>query len=157
MLDYVHTHSLDILNAGDEDSEPVFLIPPGADLEALRGGPEVVFDGLMPKPGTLSRMDAVPPRRHVAYVHDDVRGSGAGVVRTNRWGNAVVVGCIIVLALVGVAQGLHAWVDHDHCALRPRNRPHAREPLRVVPQRGRPLVSAFHLRADLGEARVDAH
>jgi hypothetical protein len=51
MLDYVHTHSLDILNAGDEDSEPVFLIPPGADLEALRGGPEVVFDGLMPKPG----------------------------------------------------------------------------------------------------------
>lgn len=51
MLDYVHTHSLDILNVGDEDSEPVFLIPPGADLEALRGGPEVVFDGLMPKPG----------------------------------------------------------------------------------------------------------
>jgi hypothetical protein len=51
MLDAVHTHSLDILNAGDEDSEPVFLIPPGADLEALRGGPEVIFDGLMPKPG----------------------------------------------------------------------------------------------------------
>ena len=51
MVDYVHSHSLDILNAGDEDSEPVFLIPPGADLEAVRGGPEVVFDGLMPRPG----------------------------------------------------------------------------------------------------------
>ena len=51
MVDYVHSHSLDILNAGDEDSEPVFLIPPGADLEAIRGGPEVVFDGLMPRPG----------------------------------------------------------------------------------------------------------
>ena len=51
MVDYVHSHSLDILNAGDEDSEPVFLIPPGADLEAIRGGPEVVFDGLMPRAG----------------------------------------------------------------------------------------------------------
>ena len=30
---------------------PQFLIPPGADLEELRGGPEVTFDGLMPKPG----------------------------------------------------------------------------------------------------------
>jgi hypothetical protein len=51
MLDAVHTHSLDILNAGAEDAEPVFLIQPGADLEALRGGPEVIFDGLMPRPG----------------------------------------------------------------------------------------------------------
>ena len=51
MLDAVHTHSLDILNSGSEDGEPVFLIPPGSDLEALRGGPEVIFDGLMPKPG----------------------------------------------------------------------------------------------------------
>jgi rRNA maturation protein Nop10 len=55
MLDYVHSHSLDILAANDDDSsEPQFLIPPGADLrtlEALRGGPDVTFDGLMPKPG----------------------------------------------------------------------------------------------------------
>ncbi len=27
------------------------LIPPGADLEKIRGGPEVTFEGLMPKPG----------------------------------------------------------------------------------------------------------
>jgi hypothetical protein len=51
MLDYVHSHSLDVLNASDDDSEPQFVIPPGADLEALRGGPDVTFDGLMPKPG----------------------------------------------------------------------------------------------------------
>ena len=29
----------------------VFMIPPGADLEKLRGGPDVTFEGLMPKPG----------------------------------------------------------------------------------------------------------
>jgi hypothetical protein len=50
--EYVHSHSLDILaGTRDEDDMPLFLIPPGADLEKLRGGPDVVFDGLMPKPG----------------------------------------------------------------------------------------------------------
>jgi hypothetical protein len=51
MLDYVHSHSLDILAADDDDGVPQFVIPPGADLEKLRGGPDVTFDGLMPKPG----------------------------------------------------------------------------------------------------------
>src|SRR6185295_11638850 len=51
MLDYVHTHPLDILATGDDDSMPQFVIPPGADLEKIRGGPQVTFDGLMPKPG----------------------------------------------------------------------------------------------------------
>ncbi|HEX5107044.1 MAG TPA: heavy metal-binding domain-containing protein [Vicinamibacterales bacterium] len=51
MVDYVHTHSLDILATNDDDDGPQFLIAPGADLEALRGGPQVIFDGLMPKPG----------------------------------------------------------------------------------------------------------
>jgi hypothetical protein len=51
MLDYVHSHSLDILNAADDDGVPQFIIPPGADLETLRGGPDVTFDGLMPRPG----------------------------------------------------------------------------------------------------------
>jgi len=51
MRDYVHTHPLDILASGDDDSMPQFVIPPGADLEKLRGGPTVTFDGLMPKPG----------------------------------------------------------------------------------------------------------
>ena len=51
MLDYVHSHSLDILAAEDDDGVPQFIIPPGSDLEKLRGGPDVTFDGLMPKPG----------------------------------------------------------------------------------------------------------
>ena len=51
MLDYVHSHSLDILAGDDDDGVPQFIIPPGADLEKLRGGPDVTFDGLMPKPG----------------------------------------------------------------------------------------------------------
>jgi hypothetical protein len=52
MVDYVHSHPLDILAKADDDGGvPQFLIPPGADLEKLRGGPEVTFEGLMPKPG----------------------------------------------------------------------------------------------------------
>ena len=52
MVDYVHSHPLDILAKPDDDGgPPVFLIPPGADLEKLRGGPDVTFEGLMPKPG----------------------------------------------------------------------------------------------------------
>jgi hypothetical protein len=50
MVDYVHAHPLDIVPGSDEDN-PQFVIPPGADLDKLRGGPEVTFDGLMPKPG----------------------------------------------------------------------------------------------------------
>lgn len=52
MSEYVHSHPLDILAMPDDDGgPPVFLIPPGADLEKLRGGPDVTFEGLMPKPG----------------------------------------------------------------------------------------------------------
>ena len=52
MVDYVHSHPLDILAQPDDDGgPPVFLIPPGADLEALRGGPKVTFEGLMPRAG----------------------------------------------------------------------------------------------------------
>ena len=52
MVDYVHSHPLDILAMPDDEGGlPVFLIPPGADLEKLRGGPTVTFEGLMPKAG----------------------------------------------------------------------------------------------------------
>jgi rRNA maturation protein Nop10 len=52
MVDYVHSHPLDILAKSDDDSTtPQFVIPPGSDLEKLRGGPDVTFEGLMPKPG----------------------------------------------------------------------------------------------------------
>jgi hypothetical protein len=52
MAGYVHSHPLDILAQPDDDGgPPVFSIPPGANLEKLRGGPDVTFEGLMPKPG----------------------------------------------------------------------------------------------------------
>lgn len=52
MEEYVHSHPLDILAIQDDDGgAPRFLIPPDADLEKIRGGPEVTFEGLMPKPG----------------------------------------------------------------------------------------------------------
>jgi rRNA maturation protein Nop10 len=52
MVDYVHSHPLDILALEDDDGgAPQFIIPPDADLEQLRGGPDVTFEGLMPKPG----------------------------------------------------------------------------------------------------------
>jgi hypothetical protein len=52
MADYVHSHPLDILAKPDDDGgPPQFVIPPGADLEKLRGGPDVTFEGLMPRPG----------------------------------------------------------------------------------------------------------
>ncbi len=52
MAEYVHSHPLDIIAKPDDDGgPPVFAIPPGADLEKLRGGPDVTFEGLMPKPG----------------------------------------------------------------------------------------------------------
>src|SRR5215510_11516220 len=52
MAEYVHSHPLDILAKPDDDGgPPTFVIAPGADLETLRGGPDVTFEGLMPKPG----------------------------------------------------------------------------------------------------------
>ena len=52
MVNYVHSHPLDILASPDDDGGlPQFRIPPGADLEKMRGGPDVTFEGLMPKAG----------------------------------------------------------------------------------------------------------
>lgn len=55
MVDYVHSHPIDVISQGNDDgSPPQFVIPPDADratLEAMRGGPDVTFEGLMPKPG----------------------------------------------------------------------------------------------------------
>jgi hypothetical protein len=50
-VSYVHAHPLNIVDVPDDGGLPVFLIPPGADVEHLRGGPDVTFDGLIPKPG----------------------------------------------------------------------------------------------------------
>jgi hypothetical protein len=79
MVDYVHSHPLDILAQADDDGGPPrFLIPPGADLEALRGGPDVTFEGLMPKPGHYRAWTQF--RRHdkihtFAYTFNVIQGS----------------------------------------------------------------------------------
>lgn len=52
LVDYVHSHPLDLTATFDEDSGPMmFMVPMGVDPETLRGGPEITFDGLMPRAG----------------------------------------------------------------------------------------------------------
>ncbi len=52
MVDYVHSHPIDLTTGFDDDGGPMlFMIPMGVDPETLRGGPEVTFDGLMPRAG----------------------------------------------------------------------------------------------------------
>jgi hypothetical protein len=53
MEEYVHSHPLEVTNLSAvlDGDPPEFLIPPDADLEKIRGGPIVTFEGLMPKPG----------------------------------------------------------------------------------------------------------
>ena len=89
MLDYVHSHSLDILAADDDDGVPQFVIPPGADLEKLRGGPDVTFDGLMPKPGRYRAWTQFRRNDTRPYVHLDVLGGGAVRKLTVADGRAV--------------------------------------------------------------------
>jgi hypothetical protein len=50
MVDYVHSHPIDI-SQSDENGPKQFMLPAGVNPETLRGGPEVTFEGLMPKPG----------------------------------------------------------------------------------------------------------
>jgi len=79
MVDYVHSHPLDILAQPDDDGGPPrFLIPPRADLEAIRGGPDVTFEGLMPKPGRYRAWTQF--RRHdkvhtFAYTFNVIQGT----------------------------------------------------------------------------------
>jgi len=51
MVDYVHSHPLDLENADDETGPLPLMLPMGVDNSGLRGGPEVTFEGLMPRPG----------------------------------------------------------------------------------------------------------
>jgi len=51
MADYVHSHPIDISSSSEESGPKQFMLPIGVDPETLRGGPDVTFEGLMPKPG----------------------------------------------------------------------------------------------------------
>ncbi len=52
MQSYVHAHPMNLL-ATQEDGVGIseYIIPPDADLAAIRGGPRVTFDALLPKAG----------------------------------------------------------------------------------------------------------
>lgn len=52
LVDYVHSHPIDLsADFGEESGPMMFMVPMGVDPETLRGGPEVTFDGLMPRAG----------------------------------------------------------------------------------------------------------
>ena len=52
MRSYVHSHPINLLVAQEDAAQtPEYIIGPDADLAAIRGGPTVTFDALMPKPG----------------------------------------------------------------------------------------------------------
>ena len=83
MAEYVHSHPLDIIASPDDDGgAPVFLIPPGADLEKLRGGPGRDVRRPDAEAGPLSRLDAVPARQQDPHGCAHVRRRGAAMTRT---------------------------------------------------------------------------
>src|SRR6202012_4428314 len=51
MATYVHSHPINLLVEQEDAAAPEYIIAPDADLAAIRGGPRVTFDALMPKAG----------------------------------------------------------------------------------------------------------
>jgi hypothetical protein len=52
MRSYVHSHPINLVVEQEDPAEtPEYIIAPDADLAAIRGGPRVTFDALMPKAG----------------------------------------------------------------------------------------------------------
>ena len=66
LVHYVHSHPLDLENSDDETGPLALMLPMGVDTSRLRGGPEITFEGLMPKPG-LYRAWAQFQRRNEVY------------------------------------------------------------------------------------------
>ncbi|HEV2700664.1 MAG TPA: heavy metal-binding domain-containing protein [Steroidobacteraceae bacterium] len=48
---YVHSHPINLIVEQEDAAAPEYIIAPDADLAAIRGGPTVNFDALMPKAG----------------------------------------------------------------------------------------------------------
>lgn len=51
MKSYVHSHPINLIVEQEDAAAPEYIIAPDADLDAIRGGPKVTFDALMPKAG----------------------------------------------------------------------------------------------------------
>ena len=66
LVHHVHSHPLDMANSDDETGPLALMLPMGVDVSGLRGGPEITFEGLMPRPG-LYRAWAQFQRRDEVY------------------------------------------------------------------------------------------
>jgi hypothetical protein len=51
MSTYVHSHPINLIVGEEDAAAPEYIIAPDADLAAIRGGPRVTFDALLPKAG----------------------------------------------------------------------------------------------------------
>jgi hypothetical protein len=51
MTCYVHSHPINLVVEQEDAAAPEYIIAPDADLAAIRGGPAVTFDALLPKAG----------------------------------------------------------------------------------------------------------
>ena len=51
MATYVHSHPINLIVEQEDAAAPEYIIAPDADLDAIRGGPRVTFDALLPKAG----------------------------------------------------------------------------------------------------------
>jgi hypothetical protein len=81
---YVHSHPMNLLSSQEDGvGIPEYIIPPDADLAAIRGGPQVTFDALLPKAGAFrawaqfQRADRV---RTVAFTFNVAQGPAEPVL-----------------------------------------------------------------------------
>jgi hypothetical protein len=81
---YVHAHPMNLIVAEEDGAGiPEYIIPPDADLDAIRGGPTVTFDALLPKAGLFrawvqfQRHDQV---RTLAFTFNVTRGPAEPVL-----------------------------------------------------------------------------
>jgi hypothetical protein len=80
---YVHSHPINLIVEQEDAAVPEYIIAPDADLNAIRGGPKVTFDALMPKSGRFrawaqfQRHDVVST---VAFTFNVVQGAAQPVL-----------------------------------------------------------------------------
>jgi hypothetical protein len=83
MRSYVHSHPINLMVEQEDAAAPEYIIAPDADLEAIRGGPKVTFDALMPKAGHFRAW--VQFRRHdrictIAFTFTVLQGTAEPVL-----------------------------------------------------------------------------
>ena len=136
LVDYVHSHPIDLTTPYDEGSGPkLFMLPMHAGHsghEEFRGGPEVTFDGLMPRAGPLPRIHTVSlagrdphVRVHVRRCGRDPRGRRGQSMRTALACSLLGIACAYSrIALPHAATSNTVLFDreivrilNDHCVM----------------------------------------